>query len=901
MPIVLVAIVFYLTRNEAKTYSSNATVYTGIATGSSIVSMEESKLDLFGSRTAFDNLINIIKSRNTIEEVAIRLFTSHMILDQPSSNIIQKQSYNDLMRIVPNEVKAMVVKGDFETTLQRFKDYKNKDYTNFIYELINFNHKNYSSKKILSRVRVSRVQSSDLVEINYEADDPGICQNTLEILIKVFIEGYSDIKVNQSDAVVRYFLGQLDVANERLNQAENELLNFNRSNSIINYYEQTKHIASEKEHFDLTYEGIKMQNAAAKSVLKVLEGKMSIRDKTKINSTDIVDLRNQLAKVNLEIALQTNQQELDDEGEAVLVTNLSKLQDQSYELQDKLRQAISEQYSIDNTAEGLPSGSILQNWLEKVVELESTKAQLEIGNEKHQEFRDLFQSYAPLGATMKRLERKIDVAEREYLSLLHSLSLAKLKQQNVELNSNLKIIAAPIFPIEAKASKRKFLLVIAFMIGFIIPAFTIIVLEFLDSNIKNTYRAESLIGLPVAAIFPLVNAVKRLDIDFVKDRGLDVIARRLILNTESIHEKPKPDVNLIFSILEGEGKTLLLSNLLHSLAEFGYKILYLAPNEAKEELSFKMLNYRVNNSFHRVDSIYDLEADWTGIVFEDYDYVFVEIPGILNNSYPIKLFRSSHHSFMVTRANRAWSKADQNSLKDILEYTGENKPQILLNGVAMEEMENVLGDLPKQRSFIRRIIKNMVRLQFFSKQKLSDKNLNNAEPKPKSEPKPKTKSNYRKLLYLIIIVVGFSGSVFVGARYIYPKFFKQKGLNQTRQSERASTKPDGQSITEGATDTNLEETNQGTPIIKIPKATPEIQIKYYLIGGTYRSAENAQKCFLQYESLGYHPQIFEDAGDIFKVAVGVYDSKEKAERVRSEFLKYAPNSDVWILVSTESN
>ena len=46
---------------------------------------------------------------------------------------------------------------------------------------------------------------------------------------------------------------------------------------------------------------------------------------------------------------------------------------------------------------------------------------------------------------MKRLERKIDIAEREYLSLLHSLGLAKLRQQNVELKSNLKLIEVPFF------------------------------------------------------------------------------------------------------------------------------------------------------------------------------------------------------------------------------------------------------------------------------------------------------------------------------------------------------------------------------------------------------------------------------------------------------------------------
>ena len=47
---------------------------------------------------------------------------------------------------------------------------------------------------------------------------------------------------------------------------------------------------------------------------------------------------------------------------------------------------------------------------------------------------------APLGATLKRIEREINVAEKEYLSLLHSLNLSKLRQQNIELSSNIKAV-----------------------------------------------------------------------------------------------------------------------------------------------------------------------------------------------------------------------------------------------------------------------------------------------------------------------------------------------------------------------------------------------------------------------------------------------------------------------------
>lgn len=891
-PIIVVAIVFFMTKNEPKSYKTNASVYTGIATGSSIVSLEESKMDLFGTRTAFDNLINIITSRSTLEEVGLRLLASHLLLEQPRKEIIEKQNYYELMKIVPPEVKALVIRGDFKRTLKNLKEFKETDHENFIYELINYNHRHYSSKAIKSNTKVSRVQTSDMVDIQFTSSDPGICKQTLDILIEVFIEEYSGIKVNQSDAVVKYFQLQIDDANERLNQAENELLQFNRSNNIVNYYEQTKHIASEREQTNLTYMEIQMENAAAISAMKALENKMDDYGKTLLNSTEIISLRNQLAKVNLEIALKSNAERMDADQENNLISELSALQTQSFELQQTLNNAITQKYNIENTTEGVSSGAVLNEWLNKMIEHETAKAKLIVGNQKQNEFRQLFSDYAPLGATMKRLERKIDVAEREYLALLQSLNLAKLKQQNIELNSNLKIVAAPFFPIVAEPSKRKILLVLAFLIGFIIPAFTIIALEFLDQNIRNTFRAENFIGLKVAAIFPILGLDKGVDVEYVKNRGLDIVSRRLILNTEAASEKPKPDINLIFSVLTGEGKSLLSELLVEKLSQFGYNVLLLKP-KTDDEVPLNASNnlyYNIDHSFHRVSSITELVADWSGVDLTSYDYVFVEIPGILNNTYPIKLFKSSHHSFLVARANRPWSNADKNAIKDIVEFTKNNNPQLLLNGVPIEEMESVIGDLPRHRTFIRRLVKNVLRLQFFSR-----KNLGSRYETPKD-----TENQSRNSFSIKWFVLAFALLLIAGVGYfvIYPKYKTQKA----KQMEMKMFEGFPQTI-----DNN--DTLVGQPIQDMEPQVEQSNIQleqtqgvvqYQVVVGVFRSKENARQCFYLHKQFGFEPNIVELNGGLFRVVVGSYNTRNEAEKIRKEVNDFVPNANASILLTTET-
>ncbi len=95
------------------------------------------------------------------------------------------------------------------------------------------------------------------------------------------------------------------------------------------------------------------------------------------------------------------------------------------------------------------------------------------------------------------------------------------------------------------------------------------------------------------------------------------------------------------------------------------------------------------------------------------DYVLLKIPNLLSYPYPNDLIKSAAMSVLVCRANHVWSEADRSALESIMKFT-QDEPQFLLNGVDMPVVETVLGDLPKKRSRIRRILKKVVRFQFFS-------------------------------------------------------------------------------------------------------------------------------------------------------------------------------------------
>ena len=64
--IIITLAVIYATRNMSRTYTVEATLYTGVVSGYTIES-ENSNIDWFATNNSMDNIINIIQSEATLK------------------------------------------------------------------------------------------------------------------------------------------------------------------------------------------------------------------------------------------------------------------------------------------------------------------------------------------------------------------------------------------------------------------------------------------------------------------------------------------------------------------------------------------------------------------------------------------------------------------------------------------------------------------------------------------------------------------------------------------------------------------------------------------------------------------------------------------------------------------
>jgi len=704
-----------LTKHQAKKYTSNTTIYTGIASGYSIGSQGDSRIDYFGVNNAFDNLINIINSRSTLEEVSLTLFAQCMMLDKSDPNIVSEDSFQELKSIVPAEVKSLIDKSSLDISVNNLKAMMNKGATNFVYELVNLNHPFFSVDAI-SGIRAFRISSSDMIEISYESSDPGICRATLEILSAVIIKNYSGIKANQTDAVVSYFQDQLNKSNNRLKAAEDMLLKFNQENKIINYYEQTKSISGQKTDLELQHQTELMAFKGAESIIKSLEEKLTNTQKIILKNEEITLKRNELSNITATISFM----EIYADSINSKKSEIDALKAQSKKMAEELNASVQSIFMYKNEKGGLTSGQILADWLQNTVVYEESKARIKVMDTRINDFQKEYETFAPLGAILKRIEREINVAEQEYLSLLHGLSLAKLKQQDLQLSSNIKPIDPAYFPITPEPSKRKILVAVAGMFGFIMVVFLIILMEYFDANIKTPSRIEKSSGLKVAGVYPVKALTKgSIDLGFVETKAIDWLAQMVTQKTVSNPSDSGPVHLLLFSTQAAEGKTTLGMALSKKLTSYGKKIYYQnysTPIE-QEASGYEQRNIAVDERFPEIANYLNISG-MKDTDIQQFDFVLIEIPDLLNQSFPTRLLSLFDQAYLIVRANREWITADQNLVSQIQKSLIKTSPEVLLNGVDFSVMEAYVGEIPKKRSAIRILLKKILMFQFHSKPKI---------------------------------------------------------------------------------------------------------------------------------------------------------------------------------------
>jgi len=701
LPVVTGIIVYLATNSLPVQYSTEATIFTGITSNSGIDNLGSNKVDYFATQNAYNNLISVLKSRNVMEETALRLFSTHLLLEFPDEKVISEKSFEELRDVVPDDIMQLKVKNDFERSYQNITSHIDQKNDNFLYGILNYDHPDYSTKA-LSNIKVERIQNSDMIKIVYTNSDPGICYQTVKILTGVFIERYNLLKKNQTGTAVAYFEKQLRESSAKLKSSEDRLLSFNTQNDIINYYEQTKHISSQEEKIEIKLQEMSMQYSAAQAVLNKLEIETQKRFDINLQNVEILSIREKLISLNDQLA-RTDLSQNENSEEIV------KLNNKKVELEKKLANKIDSLYTYKSNSQGIELEKILGDWLDAVTEFESARARFTAMKERKKEFEKMYQQYAPLGAKLKRIEREIYVNEEEYLEILHHLGLARLKQQNAEMMSDMKILDEPSFPINALPTKRKMYVMVTSLFSVILFILGLFLYELLDKRIKTPARLEESTNKKVITAFSNQKSNDQVFNNKTVEKSLKYL-QECIFKIEYEQQTGKPFIIQFFSHWNEEGKSFIAEQLLNQLLSEGKKCI-LINNSSKLADGENIINNSQTpakkNSYKRI--INDKLPD----KYNELDYIIVENDSVSEGLSHPALLQEAHLDFLVVDANRVWSKADSFYLEKI-DNVNSRELNTILNKSNPDDLEEIMGDVPKKRSSARKFLKKKILGRFLN-------------------------------------------------------------------------------------------------------------------------------------------------------------------------------------------
>ena len=684
LPLIALIVAWFSTRNMPRVYDANTTIYTGMITG---YNLEGGSGAAGGNNQAnITNLMLLMTTDVTIHEVSLRLFARCMMYGNPSkdNNYISSEHFRQLSATVPADVKALINHNSEQATYANLKAYEKPSQDNYLFGLLNY-HPWFGINSITSRLKVMQLKRSDIIDIAYTANDPGIVYNTLDILNEVFARQYQQLRFGETNEVIKFFEREVARLYKILTGAEDDLIRYNVSKRIINYGEQTKVVAGLDASQQTSDNNQLMNYTTAKSLMDYLERQLGDRAKIIRANRDFTDQITDISRIQSRISNLRLMNSEGGEGNVESQLELAKaekmLQDRTARMKELTRDIEAGSYSTET---GVKAKDMISKWLDQVLLLEKTKAEMSAQDIMREKIDKQILYYAPIGATLSRKSRHIGFIEGNYMEMLRALNNARLRQRNLQMTTaKLRVLNPPMFPMNAQPTNRMMILLGAFLLTFALTALYFFIVELLDRTLRDRMRSERITKVPVMGCFPKESTLRyRRFNKTIADMALRQLSKSLLPHFK---EGQQNVLNLI-STDAGNGKSYIAQELENYWISIGLQVRRLTYDE----------DYLAEDSrFIMAKDIKDICPD-----ILPNEIAIIEYPNLDDNSVPPALLNMGTINLLVTRANRTWKDVDHKALKELQsQLEDQNTLYMYLTEAQRYAVEEFVGQLPPYTKF----------------------------------------------------------------------------------------------------------------------------------------------------------------------------------------------------------
>ena len=681
IPLIITLIAIYQIKHSTRSYTAYSTIYTGLVTGVNILSESGMAVTSTTQNSMMDNLLNIVTSDQTLKNVSLRLYARSMVYGDPNAdNIYIKASNYRAIYAHGAPIHHLIDKNSPNDSINEMNTYKNllayekNEPGNYVYGIYRF-FLPYFNRKALKTINVERDGNSDMLELSYTTDDPGIAYQTLKILNEEFIKQYEVLRFGETNNVIAYFEKELARAARELKEAEDSLTWYSVKNKVINYGEETKQIAVLNKEYELGYWDSYRTNKSADHLTQELEKRIQLNAEIFRNNSDFLSVIDQMSGLNQHLTLPTPYSEK---------PQLSFKDSLTLRLQESRSQfdSIANRYGeLKYSKEGISNDNVINEWLIQNLALEKSKSELEAMKKNKEDLDAKYVHYAPIGSTLTRKERAVSIAEQEYFSIMTALNNARLRQKSLLMTSaTLRVMNEPIYPDYPLDSNGKKIAAGIFLASLIFVIFFFLLIELLDRTLRDSNKVKTVTGGMTAGAFTrsFRGRYRRFNQTYT-----DMSAKALC-NFASTYFKPeKNNIVNIISNEPGEGKSFTLENMAFQFQAMGMDVKKLSWHDQFETDAKAFVQSLELPDLDNIDKISSKNT-----------VILVEYPSLREAALTREIMNGVSLNLLVTDSRRTWQTTDQSLYERLKDMTGVTPLLFVLNYTRLETAEDFNGLMP---------------------------------------------------------------------------------------------------------------------------------------------------------------------------------------------------------------
>ncbi|PWJ38507.1 GumC family protein [Sediminitomix flava] len=461
VPIVAVGLVIFLTRDLEKRYITNARIYVNLQTDGS-TSVSGASVKQFEIGIYFDNMIELLKSRNSIEKVRLRILKEAL---EGKHDFIDFEGYENLKDndSINHRIEELSVK-DQQLDLRNNID-------NQIHNLLEDNR--CSFEELTENLKVSKIGKSNFLTLTIESENPYKCVYLLELYIDTLINQNKTLGRERISNNRRMIERLLNDSKAKLDEKIKNLESFKIENNIINLGEHTKAIVTQIVNMEVKLVHLKESQAANNEALTHILETLQKDNPGPLefsNNLRVLSLKDSLVALNADLVInEFTDKEAELKNKKIMI------------LKDRLQTEVVGMLGNTPYDPSTIRQELVNKYITHQIQLEIEKETVPIVEREMQNLVDYAATFAPLESQVSTFDREILIAQEGYLMLLNKFNLAKSIEESTGENE-IRLIDSPLLPIKPESTKRAFMVIGAGMGCFVLTITFVILFTLFKMN-----------------------------------------------------------------------------------------------------------------------------------------------------------------------------------------------------------------------------------------------------------------------------------------------------------------------------------------------------------------------------------------------------------------------------------